>query len=377
MGIDPGTNYMGYGVLEVCGREVRSVVLGDIDLHRMNDPYEKLRYIFERVGALVDEYRPREVALESPFFGENVQSMLKLGRAQGVAMAAALSRGLQVFEYAPTRIKQCITGRGSAPKEQVAALVSSMLTIERPPRRLDATDGMAVALCHHFMSSNPLNGALGEDRFKGLGGGRKAASNTPKDESQTDQIIILILSQHYEKSVNRSSCRRHPRGMRRQYLHHHRQTGPGNHGLRIPDARQSRKSDHRIGSRRCGRYVQNQRHDRPAGPGHPYQPINDSLGMLQGQFLVAMQENDMEKFDSLNQVANGIMRRALDNNSDNLVGVYFFGNLYNEMEPQEAREILNKFPEQMQKTQILTAIAKSASPIWKSRCPTPWAKPFR
>lgn len=91
MGIDPGTNYMGYGVLEVCGREVRSVVLGDIDLHRMNDPYEKLRYIFERVGALVDEYRPREVALESPFFGENVQSMLKLGRAQGVAMAAALS----------------------------------------------------------------------------------------------------------------------------------------------------------------------------------------------------------------------------------------------------------------------------------------------
>ena len=94
-----------------------------------------------------------------------------------------------------------------------------------------------------------------------------------------------------------------------------------------------------------------------------FQPINDSLGMLQGQFLVAMQENDMEKFDSLNQVANGIMRRALDNNSDNLVGVYFFGNLYNEMEPQEAREILNKFPEQMQKTQILTAIAKSIAAL--------------
>ena len=176
MGFDPGTYYMGYGVLVIEGRTVRSVVLGDIALHKLPDPYAKLRYIFERVGALVDEYAPREVALESPFFGENVQSMLKLGRAQGVAMAAALSRGLQVFEYAPTRIKQCITGRGSAPKEQVAALVSSMLTIERPPRRLDATDGMAVALCHHFMSSNPLNGALGEDRFKGLGGGRKAAS---------------------------------------------------------------------------------------------------------------------------------------------------------------------------------------------------------
>ena len=114
MGIDPGTNYMGYGVLEVEGRTVRTVVLGDIDLHRLTDPYAKLRHIFERVGALADEYAPREVALESPFFGENVQSMLKLGRAQGVAMAAVLCRGLQVSEYAPTRIKQAITGRGAA-----------------------------------------------------------------------------------------------------------------------------------------------------------------------------------------------------------------------------------------------------------------------
>ena len=176
MGIDPGTNYTGYGILEVEGRLLRSVVLGAIDLHRMEDPYVKLRYIFERVGALADEYAPREVALESPFFGENVQSMLKLGRAQGVAMAAALSRGLQVFEYAPSRIKQSITGLGSATKEQVAAIVQRTLRLDTIPSRLDATDGMAVALCHHFMSSNPLNGALGEDRFKGLGGGRKAAS---------------------------------------------------------------------------------------------------------------------------------------------------------------------------------------------------------
>ena len=176
MGIDPGTNYMGYGVLEIEGRTVRSVVLGDIDLHRMTDPYAKLRYIFERVGALVDEYRPREVALESPFFGENVQSMLKLGRAQGVAMAAALSRGLPVFEYAPSRIKQCITGRGSAAKEQVASIVQRMLAIEEAPRRLDATDGMAVALCHYYTSASPLDAALGEARVKGLGGGKKAAS---------------------------------------------------------------------------------------------------------------------------------------------------------------------------------------------------------
>ena len=118
MGIDPGTNYMGYGILEVEGRTLRPVVLGDIDLHRIGDPYDKLRRIFERVGALVDEYRPREVALESPFFGENVQSMLKLGRAQGVAMAAALSRGMQVFEYAPSRIKQSITGTAPHPRSR-------------------------------------------------------------------------------------------------------------------------------------------------------------------------------------------------------------------------------------------------------------------
>ena len=157
MGIDPGTNYMGYGVLEIDGRSVRSVVLGDIDLHKLSDPYVKLRYIFERVGALIDQYAPREVALESPFFGENVQSM-------------------PVSEYAPMRIKQSITGRGSAAKEQVAAIVCRILSLEQPPKRLDATDGMAVALCHHFTISNPLNAAMGNERVKGLGGGKKAVS---------------------------------------------------------------------------------------------------------------------------------------------------------------------------------------------------------
>lgn len=176
MGIDPGTNYMGYGVLEVEGRTVRAVALGDIDLHKLTDPYEKLRCIFEQVGALVEQYGPREVALESPFFGENVQSMLKLGRAQGVAMAAALSRGLNVSEYAPMRIKQAITGRGSSAKEQVAAIVCRTLAIDQPPRRLDATDGMAVALCHYYATASPLNAALGDARVKGLGGGKKAAS---------------------------------------------------------------------------------------------------------------------------------------------------------------------------------------------------------
>ena len=157
---------------------------GAIDLHKLTDPYAKLRRIFDRVGALVDEYAPREVALESPFFGENVQSMLKLGRAQGVAMAAALCRDVPVFEYAPSRIKQCITGGGAAAKEQVAALVTRILGIDYTPKKLDETDGMAVALCHYFMSCSPLNSALGDERNKGLGGGRRprrrAAANRGK-----------------------------------------------------------------------------------------------------------------------------------------------------------------------------------------------------
>ena len=121
---------MGYGVLAIEAGKPRPVILGDIDLHKISDPYRKLAYIFERVSALVEEYNPDEVALESPFFGENVQSMLKLGRAQGVAMAAALCRGHKVFEYAPRRVKQAITGNGGAAKEQVAAMLKSML-----PRR--------------------------------------------------------------------------------------------------------------------------------------------------------------------------------------------------------------------------------------------------
>lgn len=170
LGIDPGTNYMGYGVLEVEGKSLRCVVLGDIDLHKISDPYAKLRYIFERVCELIRDYEPKEVALESPFFGRNVQSMLKLGRAQGVAMAAALSRNLSVTEYAPLRIKQAITGSGSASKEQVASIVMKSLSVAEKPRHLDATDGMAVALCHYYTTSNPINAMMGSRRAKGLGG---------------------------------------------------------------------------------------------------------------------------------------------------------------------------------------------------------------
>jgi crossover junction endodeoxyribonuclease RuvC len=184
LGLDPGTNYMGYGILEVEGRNLKAIVLGDIDLHKITDPYDKLRYIFERVRALVAEYSPKEVALESPFFGQNVQSMLKLGRAQGVAMAAALSCNKPVAEYAPTRIKQAITGTGAASKQQVAAIVTRTLKIEDVPRRLDATDGMAVALCHYYATSSPLNAALGESRIKGLGGEKTARKRGSKSWEQ-------------------------------------------------------------------------------------------------------------------------------------------------------------------------------------------------
>lgn len=176
MGIDPGTNYTGYGVLEVCGNAPRCLVLGYIQLVKLTDPYEKLKRIFERVGALVDEYAPDEVALESPFFGDNVQSMLKLGRAQGVAMAAALTRGIPVFEYAPRRIKQSITGNGAASKEQVAIMLQKMLNVEYVLKKLDATDGLAVALCHHFESSSIINSLSGSERKNALGGGLKSTS---------------------------------------------------------------------------------------------------------------------------------------------------------------------------------------------------------
>ena len=174
MGIDPGTNYTGYGILEVEGRTVRCVVMGDIDMHRLEDPYEKLLCIFRRISSIIREYGPAEVALESPFFGANVQSMLKLGRAQGVAMAAALNLERPVFEYAPTRVKQAITGTGAASKEQVSAIVRRLLKIKGEPSRLDDTDGMAVALCHYFVTASPLHDAYGEARSKGLGGEKKA-----------------------------------------------------------------------------------------------------------------------------------------------------------------------------------------------------------
>lgn len=167
IGIDPGTNVLGYGVLTIAGGKPHCKILGVISLGKFRNPYDKLRHIFERVSALVREYEPDEMALEAPFYGDNVQSMLKLGRAQGVAMTAALVRDIPVFEYSPRRIKQAITGEGGASKEQVAALLQKILGIGSTPKELDATDGLAVALCHYYIASSPLGTTVGERRQSG------------------------------------------------------------------------------------------------------------------------------------------------------------------------------------------------------------------
>ena len=157
IGIDPGTQVMGYGVLRVIGNKPELMAMGILKLDKYDDHYLRLRRIFERVLGLVEQYLPDEMAIEAPFFGKNVQSMLKLGRAQGVAMAAALSRDIPIFEYAPLKIKMSITGNGKAAKEQVAYMLQKYLQIpdENMLPQLDATDGLAAALCHFFQTNRP------------------------------------------------------------------------------------------------------------------------------------------------------------------------------------------------------------------------------
>ena len=157
LGIDPGTSVMGYGLIKVVDNKPHLLAMGVLILNKHDDHYLRLRRIFERVISLIDEFLPDELAIEAPFFGKNVQSMLKLGRAQGVAMAAALSRDIPIFEYAPLKIKMAITGSGSASKEQVAGMLQRILKIpnEQMLPQLDATDGLAAALCHHFQSNRP------------------------------------------------------------------------------------------------------------------------------------------------------------------------------------------------------------------------------
>ncbi|MBQ9577877.1 MAG: crossover junction endodeoxyribonuclease RuvC [Muribaculaceae bacterium] len=160
IGIDPGTNVMGYALLGVNGKKPELIVMGVLQLNRMEDHYMRLRHIYERVSGVIDEYLPDEMAIEAPFYGKNVQSMLKLGRAQGVAMVAALNREIPISEYEPRKIKMAITGNGAASKEQVALMLQRTLGIDEAqmPHLLDATDALAAALCHFYERNKPFTG---------------------------------------------------------------------------------------------------------------------------------------------------------------------------------------------------------------------------
>ena len=158
MGIDPGTNIMGYAFIGVNGNRARLIAMGVIDLRKCNDTYMKLGEIFNRVQGLIASFLPDELAIEAPFFGKNVQSMLKLGRAQGVAIAAAISRQVPIHEYAPLKIKMAITGNGGASKEQVADMLKRMLNISSTdmPLFMDATDALGAAFCHFIQRNSPV-----------------------------------------------------------------------------------------------------------------------------------------------------------------------------------------------------------------------------
>ena len=150
LGIDPGTTIMGFGLIKIVGKTMTFIQLNELDLKKYEDHYLKLKLIFERTIELIDTHHPDEIAIEAPFYGKNVQSMLKLGRAQGVAMAAGLSREIPITEYSPKKIKMSITGNGNASKEQVAKMLQNVLNLKSLPKNLDATDGLAAAVCHFY-----------------------------------------------------------------------------------------------------------------------------------------------------------------------------------------------------------------------------------
>jgi len=152
LGIDPGTTIMGFGLIKVKGKNMEFLQLNELQLKKYSDHFLKLKLIFERTIELIDNFKPDEIAIEAPFFGKNVQSMLKLGRAQGVAMAAGLSREIPITEYSPKKIKMAITGNGNASKEQVAKMLQSLLSLKELPKNLDSTDGLAAAVCHFYNS---------------------------------------------------------------------------------------------------------------------------------------------------------------------------------------------------------------------------------
>jgi crossover junction endodeoxyribonuclease RuvC len=159
LGIDPGTNVLGFAIIDADKRTIDVLEIGVVTFaHLGTEQTIKLRYIFEQVQDLIQQHQPTQMAIEAPFFGKNVQSMLKLGRAQGVAIAAGMVNNLEITEYMPKRIKRAITGNGNASKEQVAGMLENILNRKFPGKQFDATDALATAVCHWFQSSGPLKG---------------------------------------------------------------------------------------------------------------------------------------------------------------------------------------------------------------------------
>ena len=163
LGVDPGTNILGYAIIEIDGKQVKVIHFGVFRLEKYEDHHEKLKEIFLQLQEIIETYLPKTLAIESPFYGKNVQSMLKLGRAQGVAMAAAITMGLEIVEYAPKKIKQSITGNGNASKEQVSAMLETILRIKITATHLDATDALATAICHYNQNSSL---SIGTTKYK-------------------------------------------------------------------------------------------------------------------------------------------------------------------------------------------------------------------
>jgi len=174
LGIDPGTLMMGYGIIEVCNNQILLKEMNVLKLPGKKDNHERLQLIHQKILCLIEEHQPNEFAIEAPFFGKNVQSMLKLGRAQGVAIAAAMSANLSVTEYSPKKVKQSITGNGNADKEQVWKMLQTILKLDEKPHYYDATDALAVALCHHYQSTSVLGNLK-----KGLNGWKDFIAKNP------------------------------------------------------------------------------------------------------------------------------------------------------------------------------------------------------
>ena len=158
LGIDPGTSVLGYGIIQVKKDGLKMITFGVIHLNKLATHADKLKRILDRLNGIIEEFNPDEIAIEAPFFGKNIQSMLKLGRAQGIAMAAGLSREIPITEYSPKKIKMAITGNGNASKEQVAKMLQNLLAIKELPKNLDSTDGLAAAVCHFYNSKNSFEG---------------------------------------------------------------------------------------------------------------------------------------------------------------------------------------------------------------------------